>query len=203
MRNYSNLRATTTEGKSYSFDIRAVPTVIDTDRFILMHKVGSPILLTDTICLGADINGVYEGTVLRDANGIEYTVSYKRGFAAMDSNRVAHKLHDITPFTVLGENGNISTSCRARVLYKYEDIYFQITDILGVVEDKIIIKNNRVAINFDLVKQFAGLKVDNKRVFLGDEIDDGIVVMHLGRICLYANNKYIDLADKEEIPICM
>lgn len=200
MNNFNKLCANSLSGERVVFSITDVPVAADTDNFILMRRDHTPILVTSSVVVGSDIDGVFEGTRIADKDGNLYNVSFQRGFAAMDKNRNVFKLHKLAPFTIVGDNYDLSTCCRARLIYKHDNVIFRLTDIVGVVEDKVVIKNKYLDVNFTDVQQFAGLAVDGNKVFLGDTLPVGKVCMHYGRICVYNNGIYTDLVDGEVIP---
>ena len=199
MKNYSTLRALSTKDEPVIFDISDVPMMMDEEHFVLVRREGSPILRVDTVVLGTDIEGVFEGSRIVDNQGKEYTVSYKRGFAAMDASRKIFKLNSIAPFIYKEVNISATLSCRARIIFKCDDRFFQLRDVVGEKDGFMIIKNNYSLIDPNNIQQFAGMSNNNQRLFLGDNLYSGTVCMRYGRICLYDGNKYVDLVDGEVI----
>lgn len=198
--NTLSLQALTSDGKACRFSVCDVPVVIDDEQFVLMARPGSPILLTHSIVSCTDIPNISEGTVLTDSSGKEYTVSFKRGFAAMDKQRNVVKINEIGEYRVTNtvSLSSIST-CRQRLIYKYGDIQFQLKDFVGIIDGKAVIKENYTAIDVSEIQQYAGLTYMGKNVFLGDMIDGNKVTMHAGRICIDYEEYFIDLADMQII----
>lgn len=199
-----NLSAKDTHGHYHQFSLADVPVLIDEASFVLMAKPGSPILLLESLVCGSDIEDIYEGSIVSDSEGNEYVMSFKRGFAAMNSNREVKKLSEIDGLTVCKRRLDVSHSsnfllCRQRLLYLYDGIQFQFKDFIGIVNGMPVIKESYTPIDISRVKQYSGLSYNNQRVYLGDEIQGGIATMHKGRICLYKDGKYIDLTDGMEV----
>lgn len=162
-----------------------------------MAKPGSPILLADTVVSCTDIPNVCEGSVLQDINGVKYSVSFKRGFAAMTDDRNVFKLHDLPSYIVLGVVN--LPMCRHRLIYRYGDMQFRLRDFVGIVNGKVVVKESYTPIDLSKVQQYAGLKYNDNNVFLGDRIDGHLVTMHSGRVCLDCGGYFVDLADKQVI----
>lgn len=194
-----NLGCLTTEGKHYDFSVLDVPVLIDDSRFVLLNKPGTPILLVNTIVSGADIPNIYEGSVIV-SDGVEYTVSYKRGFAAMDKHRNVRKLSDLPTYVKVGQLYRFpDRTCRQRLLYKSGNTQIHIKDFVGVDNGKIIVREGYAKIDPESLQLYAGLSINNSKVFLGDTTSSGNkVVMHKGRICV-KSDKYEDLVDGEVI----
>lgn len=196
--NTLSLQALTIKGVACKFSIYDVPVAIDDEQFILMAKPGSPILRTQTIVSCTDIPNVCEGTILTDNNGVDYVVSFKRGFAAMDAQRAVVKISDIVGCHISGSI-DLSTIalCRQRLIYRYKDLQFQLKDFVGISDGKAIIKESHTPIELSNVQQYAGLTYNGKNVFFGDYIDGFKVVMHKGRICMDCGDHYVDIADMQ------
>ena len=201
--NYTPLRAQTVSGEYNEFDLTAAPTIIDNEKFVLMLQEGSPVMYTNTVCAGSDIPDVFEGVIIKGNDNKEYTVSYRRGFAAMDESRHVYKLHKLAPFIVLDKPATVSSFCRARLSYKYANITFQFKDIVGAIQNDILVQNKHTPIVLPDIKQAAGVTHNGARVFFGDTIDGKCITMHLGRVCLYDGSSYVDITDGEEIPLCL
>lgn len=198
--NTLSLQTLTAKGEFCEFSVHDVPVAVDDEQFVLMAKPGSPILLNKFIVSCTDIPNVHEGTVLVDAKGKEYVVSFKRGFAAMDAERNVIKINEIGDYIITDtvSLSSIST-CRQRLIYKYKDMQFQLKDFVGLSDGKAIIKENYTPIDLNEIQQYAGLTYNSKSVFLGDSIDGNIVVMHMGRICMDCGGYFVDLADMQII----
>ena len=199
-----NLSAKDTHGHYHQFSLADVPVLIDESSFVLMAKPGSPILTLESLVCGSDMDGIYEGSILSDSEGNEYVTSFKRGFAAMNVDRQVKKLCDIDGLTICKRRLDVAHSsnfllCRQRLLYLYDGIQFQFKDFIGIVNGMPVIKESYTPVDMNKVKQYSGLSYNNQRVYLGDEINGGIVTMHKGRICLYKDDKYIDLTDEMEV----
>lgn len=196
MRNTLSLKALTTKQEEYTFDIQDIPVMMDEAQFVLMARPGSPILLADTVVTGSDIPGIFEGTTLKDEQGQDYLVSFKRGFAAMGSMSGVRKMSEVGNYTITGYKSVESISlCRQRILFKYNDIQFQFRDFVGIINGNPIIKESYTPIDPAKLRQYAGLTYNGKPVFLGDIIDGCTVTMHNGRICIDKGDYFIDLAD--------
>ena len=194
--NILKLKAETTAGDDFIFTVLDIPVLIDNNKVVLMNKPGSPILLYNTISVMSDIEGVGEGTVIED-NGT-YTVSFKRGFAAVNNDKEVRKLGDFNTLTI-NTTKNVQNLCRYKILFKSGDIQFQIKDIVGLSAGKCICKRSYNIFELDTIQQYAGITYEDKRIFLGDTIDGNEVSMFKGRICLIIDNKHIDITDGQEV----
>lgn len=193
------LCAKTSNGALYRFSLSDVPVCIDEHHFALLNKENSPLLLINTLVAGMDIPDLYEGTIIKSDNKL-YTISFKRGFAAMDNFRNVFKLSDIsTPYTIEGEVASFEGLCRQRISYRHKDTNFQIKDIIGIVNGNLIIKEYYTRIPLNEVQQFAGTSYKGSKVYFGDKLDGGTVVMHKGRVCIYDGATYLDIVDRKEV----
>lgn len=199
--NVLNLRALTLNNQYYTFNVTDIPVLINEHHFILMRRKNSPILQLDSITSMTDIRNVGEGTVIKDTSGIDYVISFKRGFAAMNSKHEVRKIGDISNYTICYKRSNTSLlSCRQRLLFKYDDIQFQLKDFIGFIGDKGVIKKNHSLVPIDQIKQYAGITYEGSSVFFGDVINDCPVTLYKGRICLqHGEDTFIDLVDGEHI----
>ena len=200
----SNLSAKTLTGEYYTFSLADVPVMLDDIQFVLMAKPNSPILLIDTVITGMDIDGLFEGSIISDGSD-EYVVSFKRGFAAMRADRTVRKLTDFASYTNTGKfvtkDHAVQSLCRQRILYKANGMQFQIKDIIGTRDGKLVIRENYTSVDTESIQQYAGISHNGKKVFLGDEIDGSAVRMYMGRICIIKENKIFDLADNTFIEV--
>ena len=197
--NVQNLRALTLTGKTYTFSIKDVPVLIDEDdTFILMRRENSPILRFNTITSLTDISSIGVGTVLTDATRT-YVVSFKRGFAAVDSEHNVYKLNTLHDYTI-DNTDTYNTGCyNQRLLFKYDDLQFQIKDIVGMIHNYAIVKRNHTLVDMSLVQQYAGITYENNKVFFGDIINDGVVTLYQGRVCIRCGSTYYDMTDNQVI----
>ena len=198
--NVSNLGCLTTNGDHFDFSVLDVPVLIDDSRFVLFKRPGTPILLLNTVVAGADIENIYEGSVIV-SDGVEYTITYKRGFAAMDKDRNVVKLSHLPSFVKVGQLYRFSKYvCRQRLLYRAGEAQINFKDFIGTFGDDIIVREGYTFLKPDQLRLYAGLSINKNKIFLGDTLGDGsIVKMHKGRICAFKNNQYTDLVDNEVI----
>ena len=199
-----NLNAETLTGDRYVFSLNDVPVMLDDTQFVLMAKPNSPILLINTVITGMDIDGLFEGSIISDGKD-EYVVSFKRGFAAMRADRTVKKL---TEFPMILNTGTFAEKehaarpmCRQRILYKTNDMQFQIKDLIGIMDNNLVIRENYTKVCVEDIQQYAGISYNGNKVFFGDIIEGSPVHMYKGRICIMKDGKHFDLADNTFIEV--
>ena len=149
----STLKATTVEGENYLFSIRDVPVWIDNNRVALFHKPNSPLLLGNTIRACTDDNSLWEGSRIQTEDSDIYTISYKRGFAAMNFQRKVLKLSELPPYIIVKDNEELSPIHRQKLLFSYNDIRFQLRDLVGIVDGQVVVREGHTQLDISKVKQ--------------------------------------------------
>ena len=194
------MKALTAKNEWYTFTIADIPTPFSETEFALLGQPGSPRLQLKTIKRGDSETGLFDGDVILMA-GEEWLVSYERGFYIINALYETKFLYEVTDFSVLGScytdrDFPIKPKLCIKNLFKFKDKVFRIVDIVGThTGDSLILRcyGSPVLIGVDDVQQECGMSRNKTRLYLGDELDGGIVELYGGRICLFANGVYTDL----------
>lgn len=201
--NYFILRARTICGsKWYQFDIRDVPVLIDDDgTFILLGKKRSPKLSMTEVHYGDSEYGVFEGDIIKTADGREFLISYSAGFAAIDADGIKHNLYCIGDFEVICDYTQHPLGAKFQLntvhQYKYRDIRFSMRDILCGSGGFLSIRQSDELIDLSEVRQSARMRIDNEKIFLGDIFDGERVTIAGGRVAVTSGSGYYDIRRKE------
>ena len=199
MQNYFQLKARTTDGGWYEFNVCNIPVHIDEDRLVLLDIPNSPIIDSSIILRGDSESGLYEGDVIL-YEGERWLVCYERGFYIINENYTMAYLYTLQkPFTVLGVAGfevefPIPYKKRKRHLFKYARNIFYTTQIVTKEDNCMIIRTKRARIPLDKVQQECCMSYEGKKLFLGDTVMSEPVCLRGGRICISTDAGQLDLA---------
>ena len=134
------MRARTSEGQWYTYDISDIPVQFSDDEFCLMNKPGSPRLKLDTMRRGERETGLFEGDVIL-MDGLVWAICYDRGFYAINAEYLVRYLYQLTDFSVVGScetmEPPVTVSLRRKHIYKYRDTVFRTEEIAGGYGGKI------------------------------------------------------------------
>ena len=151
----------------------------------------------NTIRRGEKESGLFEGDII-EAFGDMWLVCYERGFYAINSSYTSKYLNQFDNYKLLGTKHEIdfplSLTERMKHLFKYKDCVFRINDIIGIYNGGLILRSVSNPIPIDEVHQECCITRNRSRVYLDDKIEGGVVKLHLGRIALYKDGVYTDLA---------
>ena len=179
----------------FSFTIEDIPTMIDSDTFVLLKKVNSPKLQLKTIRRGDVATGLFEGDVIVMDN-TNWLVCYERGFYVISDAYVIRYLHQISDYKVIGTadscNFSVPINFKANHLFKYKNTIFRFNDIIGGYKDKIIVRACKKPIEPSDIQQECCMSVNGCKIYLDDVVDGKKVLLHNGRICYEEDSVYID-----------
>lgn len=200
--NVLSLRARTTTGEYYKFTTLDAPIIVSDTETILLGRKMSPKLLTDTIVVG-DMD-VYVGDVLQDEAGEEWAVTYSSGFRAHSlSRRETRFFYDFKKLTVVRQATEeewkrlrISTP---RLMYKYRNKYFDMTNIVARYRRDLIVSNIKECVCVEDVKQSLSATLGRQKLYLGDYYKGLPILMCYGRICTQNEFGAYDLFEKRYI----
>lgn len=187
--NVCNLKAFDLCGQPYEFTLKDAPVEIGDNRIILTNKHHSPILRRDKILMGSDI-GIYLGDVIEDELGERYVMIYNSGFQAINiKSHTSKMLYDIYGHKVVSdvwkEGIENDYLIRAKIKFKCgEDSRFQISNVLGVYENQLIVSGIKNLVDFDNVRQDLIATRNKHKFFLGEKYKGRTVYMCYGRICI-------------------
>lgn len=201
--NVYSMRADTLSGKPYEFTVLDAPIIMGENRFVLVNRKFSPILKLDTVTLGSGV-GVYVGDVLRDVDGSEWYVAYGRGFYAVHmEKRIRRKLYE---FEILNPVRRLKPEefeayhvRRPKLKFKYQGEVFTLSDIIGKLNDVIIIRQLSAKVPPSEIQQFTNFMYNKKHIYLGDQYKGMPVVLCYGRVCVQNEFGAYDIASKEYI----
>ena len=184
------MKADTTSGSSYTFSILDIPVYLSNTEFILIKKDNSPILLGNTIRIGDEESGLYVNDIVKK-NGVEYLISYERGFYGISRDYVRCYLSDLSDCKYVGTydtmDFDIPVQKKKRIRFKYKTTIFTLHDIIGCFENKLLLRLDKTPVDPKLCQQEVGIYYKGKRLYLGDKTDQGTIIMQDGRI--YAQSK--------------
>ena len=194
------MRAKTKGGEFYQFDVCDIPLCLNNTEFILVNKENSPIMLINTIYIGDRDSGLFAGDIVEKDN-IRYLISYERGFYGISENYNRCYLNNFSGCRVVANYDTdgfpITLQKRKHIRFKYKDTIFTLRDIIGAHEDKLLLRVCKEEAPTKDCQQEVGIYHNRHRVYLGDKLPDGMVVLHNGRICTKNILSYRDLDGKE------
>lgn len=195
------LRALSKDGKEVvSFTLADGPCKLDTDTFILTERPNTPILRTETILRGSDIEGLFEGDIL-EHKGYLYIIQYHRGLAGLSKEKGLLQLSEfesLKPVSSVYERPEYVIPKKATYTYKYGNLLFPLDDVIGVDNNRLVLqaKSGELA-DLSKVQQYAGIRYNGSYKYFGDEIEGSPLIMKNGRCCVYKHNTYIDISKGE------
>lgn len=197
MQNYFRLKARTLKGEWQEFSIANTPVEISKEQAVLLAKPNSPIIKTDDIRRGEWEYGLFEGDIV-EADGVRYLICYERGFYAIDENYTIKNLYQLGTTKLVGVKGDMDFPVHIKFvkthMFRCLDVKFYMKQIVRTEGDCIVLKSKGTSIPIQLVQQECCMSYNKCRIYLGDFIDDKKVEMHGGRVCIYTEKGYVDLA---------
>lgn len=191
------MKAVTLDGEWFEFTMANIPTLIDSDTFVLMGLPGSPIMKFSTIKRGDWETGLYEGDVIQ-SGGDNWVVCYERGFQIINADYVVRHLYHIDDWEVIDSYDNgafiVPITVKKKHLFKYNDTVFRFNDIVGAYDGNLIIRCCKGPVPCDEVKQTCGLRKNGTMLYLGNLIDRAPIELRGGRLTICKDNKIIDVA---------
>lgn len=191
------MKARTLDGDWFSFSMNDAPTLISPTELVLFSRPNTPILSVKDIRRGDTQTNLFEGDIIR-MDGTDWIICYERGFYAINDSYVIRYFNSFTDYEVIGDNTTIKfpvpIALRAKHLFKYNECVFRLEDIIGAVNNKLILRSQSLPIKPKKVQQECCMCYEGRKIFLGDRIGDSIVELVDGRIVIKSNSDYIDLA---------
>lgn len=191
------MKARTLDNQWYPFSISDVPTRFNEEEFALMRQPGSPRLVMNAIRRGDPDTGLYEGDVI-EMEGDRWVVCYQRGFYVINELFITRFFGTLTEYKVVGDiytiPMHITVLLRSKQLFKYKEFIFRLEDIIGGFDEShLILRSSNKPVPFDKISQECGCTWQGQRLFFGDELEDGTVMLFQGRVCLYKDEHYRDI----------
>ncbi len=179
------LKAISTDNSWVTFYINDIPTPISEDRFVLLRRPNSPILMLDGIRRGDPKYGLFEGDIV-EYQSTQYLICYERGFYAINRDYVVRLFDELNGFKLLGTVNDmeidIPISFKKTLLFKYKHTVFKINDIIGESNGGLLINSLAEPINPDLVRQDCCIVCNKQRMYLGDNIHGNPIELIDGRL---------------------
>ncbi len=179
------LKAISTDNSWVTFYINDIPTPISEDRFVLLRRPNSPILMLDGIRRGDPKYGLFEGDII-EYQSTQYLICYERGFYAINRDYVVRLFDELNGFKLLGTVNDmeidIPISFKKTLLFKYKHTVFKINDIIGESNGGLLINSLAEPINPDLVRQDCCIVCNKQRMYLGDNIHGNPIELIDGRL---------------------
>lgn len=203
---YFIMKALTPDKEWFTFDLSDIPTTFNSTEFVLLGRPNAPRLQLDSVKRGDRATGLFEGDIL-EMDGARWVVCYERGFYAISEEYVTKFLYQLTDYKIVGDYYKdgfpLTIHARKKHLFKYNDTIFRLEDIVGgLAGQSLILRCCSEPIPLDKVQQECCLVFDNKRVYLGDVIPEGVIELHGGRVCASNMNVYIELTTGGVIDGC-
>ena len=192
------LRTRTLETNAwYNFTLNDIPTKYDDDHIALLADAGSPLLRIDSVVRGDLESGLYEGDII-EFEGTQYIVCYERGFYAISNDYVIKNLYQVKGCEVVSDywttDFKIPIRLRKKQLYKYDNLNFKLTDIIGHWANKIVIRASNRPIPPEECQQECCLSYEGRKIYFGDMVNGCPVILAGGRVCIKDTEGYLDLA---------
>lgn len=192
------LKARTTDGSWYQFDIRDVPVLIGTDKAVLMGRPQSPIIDTSVILRGDRESGLFEGDVFI-SGGERWLVCYERGFYAINEQYLTKYLYNFDNIEYVGVSEfdlefPIQYKRRKQHLFKCGEVQFFISQIVMVEDSNMVVRIKRLRFPREDIKQECCMSLEDTKLYLGDSINGSVVQLRGGRVCIETENGFLDLA---------
>lgn len=205
---------------------------LDDNFFFLVRRPGTPILRYDSVMVGTDLNGVFEGDIV-EYNEKEHIVAFNRGFALkeLNGNEVIH-LDKISNYKVVDnvcfrpelkrEFSPISFKHVDKEYAKLSrskkeiDIKWGIKSFYGAIGERLIVNiyGVKLLVPNDEIQQFAGFYVNYKeedkeissKIYFSDKIENSPIYMEKGRVCVKYDGIKYDLRRsnilRKEVALC-
>ena len=202
------LRGISLKASPVLFDLKDCPVVLNSELIALINRPYSPLLRADSIVLGDEENGLFEGDYVfgSDKHNLIGYIIYLKGFKVLDArtNEVL-ELKDIGDYYTRVNSSkrglNIIKPYRFRIEYKYQDYTFDISKLLRVDNGIITIyKKLLEPIKIEDVKLCTGFTDNGDVLSYGDVYGDGVICYHdLKPMIRTSKNSFIDIVEREEI----
>ena len=200
--NYYIMKALTHNGSWFEFTMSDLPTLFNSTEFVLLGRKNTPKLYLKSIRRGDVDTGLYEGDVV-SMDGCEWLICYERGFYAINADYVVKYLYDLIDYKFLGTCETIKSPApinfREKHLFMYRDTIFRLNDIVGAYEGKLLLRSVSKPVDVQDIKQECCLSYKGSRLYIGSVLEDGIIEVHYGRVCLNKNGILTDVVTGGEL----
>lgn len=181
-------RALTELGDPIYFSARDIPVKVFQNSFTLAARPGTPLLQVATLCRAMDHLPLAEGdTVLIE--GKKYAVTYHRGFTFKSESGVIIPAHAVSSYELLCVDAGV----KSKLQFKYRDHVFQLPSFFGCVDGKAVLSTSLELVEPDQIQVSAGFTYNKEKVFYGDTINGGEVIMWRGRPCIRKEGAYVEV----------
>lgn len=197
MKNSFVMRAPTVSGDWYNFTVGDCPILLTDNTFILVGKPNSPVMYCD-VYRGEEESGLFEGDVVY-CDDTSWLVCYDRGFYAINKDYAVRYLYTMHDFRVIGVSGHdvdfpVPYSRRLHHKFSYKDVVFNLWDFKSCEKDGIHIRRYAKALAAEDIHQEAGVRINNRKAYLGYKYNGNILVMRGGRLVYEDDTDFIDIA---------
>ena len=198
MLNFPMQARTLADDTWFPFTLADIPIRYDDDgHFALCNRVGTPLLSMSMIVRGDPETGLYEGNIV-EYNDEKYVICYERGFYAINSNYISRNLYQIAGYKLAGDYWKdgfpIEIRLRMKQMFHYKKINFKLNDIVGHWGNSLLIRACQTPIDPNECQQECCFTYQDKKIFLGEEVNGHHVELAGGRICIHDEQGYLDLA---------
>ena len=181
-------RALTELGEPFYFSVKDIPVKVYPDMFILAACPGTPLLQLPTLCRAMDHVPLAEGDCVL-INGKKYTLTYYKGFNFKSDSGIIIPSHNVDSYELVALN----VGAKSKLQFKYRGHVFQLPSIFGCVDGKAVLSISKELAEPDEIQVSAGFTYSKEKVFYGDVIEGGEVVMWRGRPCIRKEGLYVEI----------
>lgn len=197
--NYLKMKARTRDGAWFEFDVSDIPTMFTENEFALFARPGTPLLNRDVILRGDSDFDLYEGDII-SIDGHKWMCCYERGFYLIDEEYNIKYFDELKDFERISNYYDaefpVHLTTKKKHLFKVRGSVFRLEDIIGGTnDDRIFVRGFNRPIEVNKIRQECCIVKDNNRLFFGDMLPSGRVILKDGRIKnKLQNGTYEDLA---------
>ena len=180
------LRGITIQGKPYLISLEDCPVIINGSTVALVNKPMSPLLKANSIVLGNEETGLFEGDFIIDSKTHKLigNIIYDKGFKILllNNNGIIN-ISEIGPYyTMVNSNKNgldKLSEVKSELRFKVNDFTFTIDKLVRVDNGMATIYSQLLRkIPVNNIKICTGIIIDKQHVAYGDILQGGIVVCH-------------------------
>lgn len=180
------LRGITLQGKPYLFSLEDCPVTINNETVALINKPFSPLLKANSLVLGNEKTGLFEGDFVIDSKTHKLigNVIYDKGFKILllDNNGIKNVSEINSFYTMVNSNNH---DLKKLEEYKYE-LRFKVNDFTFTIDKLVRVDDGHATIYSQLLRKIpvsnikvcTGLIIDKRHIAYGDILQGGIVECH-------------------------
>ncbi len=172
-------RALTDSGEVVVFTPQDVPVKLYSSYFVLSRRHNTPLLRVETLTRVLDESGVGEGDVV-EWQGDRWTVSYDKGFVFTSDEGVKVPASICSNYTLLETNPHTNV----RITCRFEKWNFPILSFCGHVNGTALAAGCPKYIDPERIQVSTGYDNPGSKIFFGDIVDGGEVVLKDGCVCI-------------------